>query len=107
MVPAIAPMISTASSTTANLSEAKKRKTELRCQLGREMEADEPMRWAAILREKLHRFNARVHFLRRVPVIGLDYEGVACPTRFCPVPRGSFSNDRRKRSRRTHQVSLR
>src|SRR5215216_4762967 len=34
MVPAIAAMISTASKTTANLSDAKNSKTELRCQAG-------------------------------------------------------------------------
>ena len=56
----MAPMISTASRTTASLSDAKNRKTGLRCQRGREVEEGGAMVVTAIFREKLGWFNARV-----------------------------------------------
>jgi hypothetical protein len=42
------------------LSDAKNRKTGLRCQLGREVEVGVAMSWAGIFRENRAAFNARV-----------------------------------------------
>ena len=52
--------IGTASKMTASLSEAKKRKTGFRCQLGRDVETVEAMPWSGIFREKWDWFNGRV-----------------------------------------------
>ena len=52
--------MSTDNSTTASLSDAKNRKTGLRCQLGPEEGDGAAMTWTGIFREKFPAFNARV-----------------------------------------------